>query len=96
MLDKMPVDGKYIMYKGRPLVREKNRICYGDMTKKCYLSMLILTNKVVGDQEVPDNILVQILTTGENTKILKQGTKAGLFDAFDIGTIWLDRLLTEE
>lgn len=96
MIDKMPLDGKYIMYKGRPLVREKNRICYGDMSEKCYLFMMILTNKNVGGKEVPNNILVQILTTGENPKILKQGTKVGLYDAFDIGTIWLDRILAEK
>ncbi len=95
MSEKLPLNGKYAMYKGKPLVREKNLICYGDMTDKCYLSMLILTNKNVDGKEVPDNILVQILTTGENTKIIKQGTKIGLFDAFDIGTIWLERALAE-
>ena len=64
-----------VMYKGKPLVREKNLICYGNMTDKYYLSMLILTNKTVGDKEVPNNILVQVLTTGENPKIIKQGNK---------------------
>ncbi len=95
MSEKLPLNGKYAMYKGKPLVREKNLICYGDMTEKCYLSMLILTNKTVEGKEVPGNILVQILTTGENPKIIKQGTKVGLYDAFDIGTIWLERALAE-
>jgi hypothetical protein len=57
--------------------------------------MLILTNKTVGDKEVPNNILVQVLTTGENPKIIKQGNKIGLYDAFDIGTIWLERALSD-
>ncbi len=95
MSEKLPLNGKYVMYKGKPLVREKNLICYGDMTDKCYLSMLILTNKTVGNKEVPNNILVQVLTTGENPKIIKQGNKVGLYDAFDIGTIWLERALSD-
>lgn len=95
MSEKMPLNGKYLMYKGKPLVREKNLICYGNMTDKYYLSMLILTNKTVGSVEIPDNVLVQVLTTGENPKIIKQGNKSGLYDAFDIGTVWLERALSE-
>ena len=95
MNDKLPLEGKYSVYKGKPLVREKNVICYGDMTEKCYLFMMILTNKMVGGAEVPDNILVQVLTTGENPKIIKQGNKSGLYDAFDIETIWLERALAD-
>ncbi len=95
MSEKMPLNGKYLMYKGKPLVREKNLICYGNMTDKCYLSMLILTTKTVDSVEVPNNVLVQVLTTGENPKIIKQGNKIGLYDAFDIGTIWLERALSE-
>lgn len=95
MSEKMQLNGKFLMYKGKPLVREKNLICYGNMTDKCYLSMLILTNKTVGSVEIPDNVLVQVLTTGENPKIIKQGNKTGLYDAFDIGTVWLERALSE-
>ena len=28
------VDGKYLMLRGKPLVREKQQICYGDMNDK--------------------------------------------------------------
>ncbi len=95
MSEKKSLEGKYLMYKNKPLVREKNLICYGNMTDKCYLQMLILSTKTVGDQEIPQNILVQILTTGENPKIIKQINKIGLYDAFDIGTIWLERALSD-
>ena len=95
MSEKLPLEGQYLIYKGKPLVREKNVICYGDMTERCYLFMMILTNKKSGNTEIPDNILVQVLTTGENPKIIKQGNKSGLYDAFDIGTIWLERALAD-
>ena len=33
--------GKYLEYKGKPLVREDNTICYGDMSEKCVLVLEI-------------------------------------------------------
>ncbi len=96
MENKKPIEGKYLIYKGKPLVREKNVICYGDMNEKYYLFLMILTNKVENGVEVPDKILVQILSTQEKNKIIKQGQKSGLYDALDIGTIWLERALAEK
>ena len=93
METKIPFEGKYITFKGKPLVRENNIICYGNMEDKCYLFLMILTNKKVGGTEVPDKILVQILSTEEKNKIIKQGTKNGLYDALDIGMVWLERAL---
>ena len=84
------------MYKGKPLVRENNIICYGDMEDKCYLFLMILTNKKENGVEVPDRILIQILSTEEKNKIIKQGEKSGLYDALDIGMIWLERALADK
>jgi hypothetical protein len=93
METKIPFEGKYITFKGKPLVRENNIICYGNMEDKYYLFLMILTNKKIGNTEVPDKILVQILSTEEKNKIIKQGEKSGLYDALDIGMIWLEREL---
>ena len=92
--------GKYLMYKGKPLVRENNFICYGDMEDEYILFLMILSNKTVetpaGSQEIPDNILVQVLgkEPGKDghTKIVKQWQKNGLYDALDIGIVTLGRL----
>ena len=91
--EKLPLEGKYLMYKGKPLVREKNVIVYGDMREDYYLFLMILTTKKVGDIETPDRILIQILSTDGNQSIFKQGEKSGLYDALDIGSIWLERAL---
>ena len=39
------VEGKYLMYKDRPLVREGDTICYGDMSEKYILIMEIFSYK---------------------------------------------------
>ncbi len=92
------VKGKFIEYKGKPLVRENNTICYGNMTDDYILFMLILSNKKAGDVEVPGRILIQILSTDQSLsphdRIIKQGEKTNFFDAFDIGMIWLERALS--
>ena len=53
--------GKYLEYKGKPLVREDNTICYGDMNEKCVLVLEIMSYKKFNDTEIPDKILIQIL-----------------------------------
>ena len=42
------VEGKYLEYLDKPLVREGNTICYGDMNDKCILILEIMSTKNVG------------------------------------------------
>ena len=94
------IDGKHLMYRGKPLVREGNLICYGDMEDAHVLFMIVLTNKKVhvgeNEVEVPENILVQVLKTDksipDHEKIAKQLNEIGLFEALNAGLIWMDRL----
>lgn len=89
------VDGKFLMYKGRPLVREDNVICYGSMDDEYILQMIVMTNKEQDGKSVPDKILVQVLKTDnslpDHERIVKQDMKSGFYDAFEIGLIWLER-----
>jgi len=85
--------GKYLEYKGKPLVREDNTICYGDMSEKCVLVLEIMSYKKFNDTEIPDKILIQILDTKDPNKIYKQATKDGLYEAFRMGEIWLEQAL---
>ena len=91
------VDGKFLTYKGRPFVRGENTICYGFMEDPYVLQMTIMTTKKVHDKEVPDKVLIQIVKTDKSLsaqeRIVKQDMKSGLYDAFDLGLIWLERLL---
>ncbi len=102
MPDMKLIEGKYLMYRGKPLLRENNILCYGDMqTDKYILFMAILSNKslevsAAQKVEVPDKILVQVLSTDttkpSHERMVKQFDKSGLFEAMDIGMIWLDKL----
>ena len=87
------IKGKYLMYKNRPLVREGDTICYGDMSEKYILIMEIFSYKVEGGMKVPDTVLVQVVESEDQNKIVRQGEKKGLYEAFGYGLIWLEQAL---
>ena len=87
------VEGKFLEYLDKPLVREDNTICYGDMNEKCVLVLEIMSYKKYNDNDIPDKILIQILDTKDPNKIYKQATKDGLYEAFRMGEIWLEQAL---
>jgi len=91
---------KFLLYKGRPLVRSGNTIYYGSLAEKCVVVMQIVTTKQVGDMTVADKIQVQLLSTDEelrmSERILKKSEKHGLYNAMDIGSIWLERALSDK
>ena len=92
MAEKQKVSGDYLEYKGKPLVREGNTICYGDKnTDKCILLLEIMSYKNVDGNDVPDKVFIQVLDSNDPSKIVKQGQKDGLHDAFTIGLVWLER-----
>ena len=85
--------GKHLEYMGKPLVRQDDTICYGDMAEKCILILEIMSYKKYNENDIPDKILVQIIDSKDPNKILKQATKSGLHDAFTYGTFMLEQEL---
>lgn len=87
------IKGKFLEYKGRPLVRQENEIYYGDMTDKFILFMMIMSYRE--DEklkiQIPDKVIVQIIPTDGSHKVEKQNMANGLYEAFDLGTAWLER-----
>ncbi len=92
-------NGKFLTYKGKPLVRNGNTIYYGYPNEKYVIMMQILTTKPVDDVEVASKVSVQLLNTDPNVsireKIVKSSEKKGLYAALDIAEIWLNRALAE-
>jgi hypothetical protein len=87
------VEGKFLEYLDKPLVREENTICYGDMNDKYILILEIMSYKDVEGKQLPADILIQVIDSKDPNKIIKQGMKKGLHDAFSIGLVWLDLAL---
>ena len=87
------IEGKYIEYKGKPLVRKEDEIYYGFMSDKYYLFMMIMGEKKASrlDMQIPDMVLVQILANDGSGEIKNQKMVSGLHEAFDLGTAWLER-----
>ena len=86
---------QFLEYKGKALVRQGDSICYGNMSDKHILSLMIMAYKKSGEYEVPSKVLIQVISTDQTKsfadRIVKQGDKDSLFDAIDIGMIWLNR-----
>ncbi len=88
------VKGKYLYYKNKPLVREKDTICYGDFSEKCVLLFEIMSYTEQDGIKTPDKILIQILDSN-NGQILKQADKVGMHEAFTYGMFWYEKILAE-
>ncbi len=89
--DRKLVEGKYLMYQGKPLVRENNTIIYGDLNNDpCVLVLEIMSYTGEGEAKVPDVILMQLVDSKDPNKILKSAQKKGLHTSFELGLIWLD------
>ena len=90
---KKKVEDKYLEYLDKPLVREGNTICYGDMNEACILVLEIMSYKEAGGKKLPKDVFIQVIDSKDPNKIIKQGKKEGLYDAFSIGLVWLDLAL---
>ena len=88
------VKGNVLYYKNKPLVREKDTICYGDFSEKCVLIFEIMSYVENEGVKVPGKILIQIISS-ENGQILKQSDKDGLYEAFNYGMFWYEKILSE-
>lgn len=88
---------EFLTYKGKPLVRKGNEIYYGDMREKYVIKLEILSTKKEGDIETADKVKVLLLLSDTElsykSRIVKTSEKNGLYEAMDIGSVWLEREL---
>lgn len=86
---------QFLEYKGKALVREGDTFCYGNMSDKHILSLTVMAYKEADGKQIPAMVVIQVLSTdttkSETDRIVKQGMKDSLYDALDIGMIWLER-----
>ena len=86
-----------LTYKGHPLRRKDNLIYYGSMADKYIIALQILATQKEGDLDVASKISVQLQLTDPDLKsrdrVVKKSEKSNLYDAIDVGAIWLERAL---
>ena len=92
-------NGKFLTFKGKPLVRNGNTLYYGNPKEQYVIMMQIIATKPVGDVEVASKVSVQLLNTDPDAspreRIVKSSEKKGLYAAMDIAEVWLSRALAE-
>lgn len=85
---------KYFTYKGLPLVRYKNYIYFGDPSET---HIIFLTVLATDDKDIPTKVSLELLLTDESKppmeRLIKKSEKKSLYEALDIGLIWLQRAL---
>ena len=94
------IEGTYGEYCGKPLVRNNNVIVWGSMEEPYILYMTVLSEKEVTfgsvTDKAPDKVLVQVMSTDTSRsmteRMVKQGVKNGLYEAIDIGVVWMEQL----
>lgn len=89
----------FLTYKGKPLVRKGNTIYYGDMSDKYVVQLSITQSEKVGDVDLAKKVLVQLMSTDPDVNpkdsIVKKSEKNGLYEALDVGAIWLEKRLKD-
>ena len=86
----------FLTYKGRPLVRNGNKIYYGNINDPFVIYLTIAEAHEIHGVKIADKVKVQLINTRESNPmaaIVKSTDKNGLYAAVEIGSIWLERAL---
>ena len=89
----------FLTYKDKPLVRCKNEIYYGDMSKSHVVKFEILSTKKTEGGDLPEKVKVLLMKSdiqlSLKERIEKETTKDSFFEALDVGFVWLERAVKE-
>lgn len=87
----------FLTYKGKPLVRSGNTIYYGNMNEEYVVIINITGTRTVHGLEIADRVIVQLVSNDESLRlkdrIINKAEQRGLYNAMDIGSVWLERKL---
>ena len=89
---------KEFTYKGKPVYRKGNVIYYGDLSKNLILVLEILETESLGEYQISKKVKFHIRdNSGEVGQGMnyRSGERENLYDAFDIGSWWLQDALEE-
>ena len=89
-----------LSYRGRPLIRKDDTLYYGSMSDKYIIMLQIQDKKTVEGAELATKVSVYLQQTNENIRpkerIVRKSEKPGLYEALDVGAVWLERALADK
>ncbi len=89
------MSGNFFMYKGYPLVRNKDTIYYGNMYDEYVIMLNIVDKHKAGNLDISEKIKVYQISTDEKLnpmeRIIKSTEKDSLYEALDLAKVWLER-----
>lgn len=95
----MAKESKYLLYKGKPLVRNGNTLYYGNMGDPYVVMLQIMASENKNDIQTSTKVVVQLMSTDRTKDLkdifIKRSEKTGLYSAMEIASIWLERALEE-
>ena len=98
MSDKKNTKKSFLTYKGKPLIRCGNIIYYGNVSDRFIVEMNIKDSYDLKDLKISKKVSVRLVDLGvsgnSNKKIIKMSEKNTLYNALDIGCVWLERAIS--
>lgn len=89
---------KTLTYKGRPLMRKDAVIYYGSMADKYVIMLQILSAEQKEGYQQSTKIAIQLQYTdpdiNSSDRVVKSAEREDMFDAMELGSIWLERALS--
>ncbi len=91
---------EYLLYEGKPLLRDGNVLYYGDFNENFITRFTITETKKVKDLETASKVTIELLEKNgddiRSARLTKKAERDGLYAALDIGVYWLEDILEME
>lgn len=85
---------QFLTYNGKPLLRSGNEIYYGNPDDKYVVVFRIEDQEPFEDIQISKKVIIELKTNqGDNSMLVRQAERDGLYKAFDIGMFWLEQAL---
>ncbi len=91
---------EFLLYEGKPLLRDGNVLYYGDFSENFITRFTIAETKKIQDLEVASKVIIELLEKhGDDistARLTKKAERNSLYAALDIGVYWLEDILEME
>lgn len=89
---------EFLLYHGKPLIRNGNILYYGNPEDKYIIMMTVNQTEAMNDLQVATDVTVTLQTNSGSgkEKVLKKVDREGLYRALDLAEVWLENALEDD